>query len=122
MERSEVVTREVLLKTCAKTCSAVSNDCGILHHHAESQPHAFFLMVAMPSRLIHKRIDAVRIIIGRPAIRSARTFCSSPTSASAKATGPEIYDVVCVGGGPAGLALLSALRKYTYTIRIQTVI
>lgn len=24
---------------------------------------------------------------------------------------PEIYDVVCVGGGPAGLGLLAALRK-----------
>lgn len=23
---------------------------------------------------------------------------------------PEIYDVVCVGGGPAGLGLLAALR------------
>jgi ubiquinone biosynthesis monooxygenase Coq6 len=23
---------------------------------------------------------------------------------------PDIYDVVCVGGGPAGLALLAALR------------
>lgn len=25
---------------------------------------------------------------------------------------PEIYDVVCVGGGPAGLSLLAALSKY----------
>lgn len=30
----------------------------------------------------------------------------SPTNAAA----PEIYDVVCVGGGPAGLGLLAALR------------
>ena len=25
---------------------------------------------------------------------------------------PDIYDVVCVGGGPAGLSLLTALREY----------
>lgn len=25
-------------------------------------------------------------------------------------TTPDIYDVVCVGGGPAGLALVAALR------------
>lgn len=25
---------------------------------------------------------------------------------------PDVYDVVCVGGGPAGLSLLAALRKY----------
>lgn len=24
---------------------------------------------------------------------------------------PDIYDVVCVGGGPAGLGLLAALRE-----------
>jgi hypothetical protein len=29
-----------------------------------------------------------------------------------KSDSPDIYDVVCVGGGPAGLGLLAALRKY----------
>ena len=32
------------------------------------------------------------------------------TYASAAAQ-PDIYDVVCVGGGPAGLSLLTALRE-----------
>lgn len=27
-----------------------------------------------------------------------------------RGAGPEIYDVVCVGGGPAGLSLLAGLR------------
>ena len=32
------------------------------------------------------------------------------TYATASTTKPELYDVVCVGGGPAGLSLLTALR------------
>jgi ubiquinone biosynthesis monooxygenase Coq6 len=35
-----------------------------------------------------------------------RAFSNTP---NARAT-PDIYDVVCVGGGPAGLALVAALR------------
>lgn len=31
---------------------------------------------------------------------------------SSAAAQPDIYDVVCVGGGPAGLSLLTALREY----------
>ena len=34
----------------------------------------------------------------------------------ATAASPDIYDVVCVGGGPAGLSLLTALRTYSGTI------
>jgi ubiquinone biosynthesis monooxygenase Coq6 len=30
--------------------------------------------------------------------------------ASSSADAPEVYDVVCVGGGPAGLSLLSGLK------------
>ncbi|GAM86027.1 hypothetical protein ANO11243_040370 [Dothideomycetidae sp. 11243] len=33
--------------------------------------------------------------------------------------GPEIYDVVCVGGGPAGLALTTALRANERTSRLK---
>lgn len=32
--------------------------------------------------------------------------------ASTASTSPEIYDVVTVGGGPAGLALLAALSEF----------
>jgi len=49
-----------------------------------------------------------------PAIR--RSFWSTATaSAPAKAADPEIYDLVCVGGGPAGLSLVSALRAHPST-------
>ena len=37
----------------------------------------------------------------------------------ATAATPDIYDVVCVGGGPAGLSLLTALRKYGGTITLD---
>ena len=30
----------------------------------------------------------------------------------ATAASPELYDVVCVGGGPAGLSLLASLREH----------
>ncbi|KAK5171963.1 Transcription initiation factor TFIID subunit 2 [Saxophila tyrrhenica] len=36
-------------------------------------------------------------------------------STASKVTNPEIYDVVCVGGGPAGLSLASALRSNAST-------
>jgi ubiquinone biosynthesis monooxygenase Coq6 len=35
-----------------------------------------------------------------------RAFSGTPIAR----TTPDIYDVVCVGGGPAGLALVAALR------------
>jgi ubiquinone biosynthesis monooxygenase Coq6 len=40
------------------------------------------------------------------------------TTASA-VSNPEIYDVVCVGGGPAGLSLVSALRSSPATQRLR---
>ena len=46
--------------------------------------------------------------------------CSKPVKllsrSYATAASPDIYDVVCVGGGPAGLSLLTALRTYNCTI------
>lgn len=41
-------------------------------------------------------------------LSSARALTSQ-----ASASRPDIYDVVCVGGGPAGLSLLAALREYS---------
>ncbi|TAQ89724.1 hypothetical protein B7494_g1957 [Chlorociboria aeruginascens] len=35
------------------------------------------------------------------------------------ASNPEIYDVVCVGGGPAGLSLLAALRSSSATANLK---
>ncbi|PLB50358.1 putative ubiquinone biosynthesis monooxgenase [Aspergillus steynii IBT 23096] len=44
---------------------------------------------------------------------SRRRFGSKPQQA------PEIYDVVCVGGGPAGLGLLAALRASPATSKLK---
>jgi len=38
--------------------------------------------------------------------RQSRSYATKPAPAK-----PSIYDVVCVGGGPAGLSLLAALRN-----------
>ena len=53
--------------------------------------------------------SALRLCVRSPCRPGAfavqrRGFASKPDQA------PEIYDVVCVGGGPAGLGLLAALR------------
>lgn len=39
-------------------------------------------------------------------------YRSLSTSNSTANPRPEVYDVVCVGGGPAGLTLVAALRMY----------
>ncbi|KAF3393475.1 Ubiquinone biosynthesis monooxygenase COQ6 [Talaromyces pinophilus] len=44
-----------------------------------------------------------------------RAFSNTP---NARAT-PDIYDVVCVGGGPAGLALVAALRASPVTSNLR---
>ncbi|KAF2754301.1 ubiquinone biosynthesis monooxygenase COQ6 [Pseudovirgaria hyperparasitica] len=69
--------------------------------------------------------------VWRPAIRRGCKPCSSIRLiivarrgyASTTESIPEIYDVVCVGGGPAGLSLLSGLRatKATSGLRIALI-
>lgn len=45
--------------------------------------------------------------------RQRRTYTTTTSSA------PDIYDVVCVGGGPAGLSLLTALRSSPATSSLK---
>jgi ubiquinone biosynthesis monooxygenase Coq6 len=64
----------------------------------------------MPPRLplgAHRALFSPSVVGVR--VRLQRRFASS-SSAS-----PEIYDVVCVGGGPAGLSLLAGLRASVVT-------
>jgi ubiquinone biosynthesis monooxygenase Coq6 len=64
----------------------------------------------MPPRLL---FGAPRALSARPAVvvrvRLGRRFASSSANA------PEVYDVVCVGGGPAGLSLLAGLKASPVT-------
>ncbi|KAK7540598.1 ubiquinone biosynthesis monooxygenase COQ6 [Phyllosticta citribraziliensis] len=59
-----------------------------------------------------RRTNALRLPLAR-----RRTYATAATS-STTAT-PEIYDVVCVGGGPAGLSLLSGLRSSPVTAGLK---
>jgi ribulose 1,5-bisphosphate synthetase/thiazole synthase len=43
---------------------------------------------------------------------------SNRKSYSQSSLPPDTYDVVCVGGGPAGLSLLAALSKLLYQIKV----
>lgn len=46
-------------------------------------------------------------------------WASASAAASTTPTGPEIFDIVCVGGGPAGLSLVSALRAHRATQNLK---
>lgn len=65
--------------------------------------------LVMPPRvpLAARRALSSTIVIRFP-VRSRRWFASSSDA-------PEIYDVVCVGGGPAGLSLLAGLKASPVT-------
>ncbi|EME44275.1 hypothetical protein DOTSEDRAFT_44538 [Dothistroma septosporum NZE10] len=66
-------------------------------------------MAAIAASGLSKRSMA-KIIALPPSLR--RTVFSA---AASSAKNPELYDLVCVGGGPAGLSLVSALRSNAST-------
>ncbi|CAK7204055.1 Putative ubiquinone biosynthesis monooxygenase [Sporothrix eucalyptigena] len=48
-----------------------------------------------------------------------RQFSSSSSTSSSTSSSSSVYDVVCVGGGPAGLSLLTALRANPVTAGLR---
>ena len=75
-----------------------------------------------PSNSQARFIKAMKRLQRRRLGNSICVFCGGPISkpsrrAFASATsGPEIYDVVAVGGGPVGLGLLSAISELSTMI------
>ncbi|UKZ77534.1 hypothetical protein TrVFT333_005257 [Trichoderma virens FT-333] len=66
----------------------------------------------------NKVIMASPRFICRSCSRQARSSASYRRS-YATASSQDIYDVVCIGGGPAGLSLLTALRANPTTSRLR---
>ncbi|RDA84640.1 hypothetical protein CP532_5713 [Ophiocordyceps camponoti-leonardi (nom. inval.)] len=59
---------------------------------------------------------AARRLFHRGSFRSQRRRCLSTTR---NGEDSNIYDVVCIGGGPAGLSLVTALRSNPVTSRLR---
>jgi len=72
------------------------------------QPNRFEIFVQMSLKL---SISNARFVCGR-CRQALNSTAKRRRFASAAAPTPEIYDIVTVGGGPAGLALLAALSSY----------
>ncbi|UKZ88082.1 uncharacterized protein TrAFT101_003846 [Trichoderma asperellum] len=51
--------------------------------------------------------------------RNSNPYRRSYATASSQPSSQDIYDVVCIGGGPAGLSLLTALRANPTTSRLR---
>jgi ubiquinone biosynthesis monooxygenase Coq6 len=64
----------------------------------------------MPPRL---PLGAPRVLLAHRALRIPIRLHRGFASESADA--PDVYDVVCVGGGPAGLSLLAGLKASPVT-------
>ena len=91
-----------------------------LRAHTDLVPvHLFaapFDITKMPTRLLstNSRFICLQCRQSLP-IKRRRFLSTSPSKST-----PEIYDVVTVGGGPAGLALLAALKSSPVTKHLKT--
>lgn len=107
------MTLVTMVKHLAERRSSTPND-----PHSTQQlisPHANHLdRHVMPIRIACR---AHRVTCPIPAVRCRirlqRRFASNASNT------PEVYDVVCVGGGPAGLSLLAALKASPVTNRLK---
>ena len=81
------------------------------------QPAKSFFKVYLPGPVtMSSALFLRRLLALPPALR--RSFWSSTASAAAVSR-PEIYDVVCIGGGPAGLSFISALQSHPTTRNLK---
>ncbi|TKA23080.1 hypothetical protein B0A50_07397 [Salinomyces thailandicus] len=72
----------------------------------------------MPSRpLLLKRLLALPPTLRRSFWSSSST---NTTTTPPSPSQPELYDIVCVGGGPAGLSFLAALHSHPATRSLKT--
>lgn len=84
-----------------------------LDDNHRGQPAPDFAMLARRS-LLGTSSFVCRSCIRQHRSQLRRSYATSPNSSSTSSTS-NIYDVVCVGGGPAGLSLLTALRTNRYS-------
>ena len=62
-------------------------------------------MFALRSQIRYSRLQTWR--------RSVSALDSKSFASTAKSR-PEVYDVVCIGGGPVGLSIVTALSEVAY--------
>ncbi|KAI9736909.1 MAG: putative ubiquinone biosynthesis monooxygenase [Claussenomyces sp. TS43310] len=65
------------------------------------------------------RLPLVRRQFGNHVCRNCTNQLKRQRRGLATAANPEIFDVVCVGGGPAGLSVLAALRSHAATAGLK---
>ncbi|KAK6227299.1 ubiquinone biosynthesis mono0xygenase COQ6 [Colletotrichum tabaci] len=73
--------------------------------------------MASPRALLARNRFVCKTCTRKFQIQARRSYASA--SATSPAAELDVYDVVCVGGGPAGLSLLTALRSNPATSRLR---